>query len=89
MNEFPSTDDLPNLDPTLLVPIDIDTLVGPEPERHAPRILILYGSLHERSYSRFLAEEAARLLRWFGCDVCLSIQLASPCQTALKSTTPK
>ena len=27
-----------------------------------PRILILYGSVRERSYSRFAAEEAGRLL---------------------------
>lgn len=61
--------DLPNIDPAMLKPIDVDALVGPAGERHPPRILILYGSLRERSYSRFLAEEAARLLRWFGCEV--------------------
>ena len=33
-----------------------------------PRILLLYGSLRERSYSRLCVEEAARLLRFFGCD---------------------
>ena len=31
-----------------------------------PRILLLYGSLRERSYSRLAVEEAARLLRYFG-----------------------
>jgi arsenic resistance protein ArsH len=36
---------------------------------HTPRILILYGSLRPRSYSRFLAYEAARLLDHFGCEV--------------------
>lgn len=30
---------------------------------------MLYGSLRERSYSRLVAEEAGRLLRWFGCEV--------------------
>lgn len=34
-----------------------------------PRILMLYGSLRERSYSRLLAEEAARILNDLGCDV--------------------
>lgn len=58
--------DLPNIDPALLEPIDVDALIGPGGERHPPRILILYGSVRKRSYSRFLAEEAARLLRWFG-----------------------
>ena len=33
-----------------------------------PRILLLYGSLRERSYSRLCIEEAARLLRFFGCE---------------------
>ncbi|WP_068075672.1 arsenical resistance protein ArsH [Novosphingobium lentum] len=33
-----------------------------------PRILLLYGSLRERSYSRLVVEEAARLLRFFGCE---------------------
>lgn len=31
-----------------------------------PKILLLYGSLRERSYSRLAIEEAARLVRWFG-----------------------
>ena len=34
----------------------------------APRILLLYGSLRERSYSRLCVEEAARLLRFFGAE---------------------
>lgn len=60
--------DLPNIDAGCLRAIDIDVLAGAGVARHAPRILILYGSLRARSYSRFLAEETARLLRWFGCD---------------------
>ncbi|WP_069384488.1 arsenical resistance protein ArsH [Halomonas caseinilytica] len=60
---------IPNIDPEHLNPIDVDALVGPDQPRHPPRILVLYGSLRERSYSRLLSEEAARLLRWFGCDV--------------------
>ncbi|EOW1936927.1 arsenic resistance NADPH-dependent reductase ArsH [Yersinia enterocolitica] len=34
-----------------------------------PRILILYGSVRERSYSRFAAEEAGRLLTAMGAEV--------------------
>ena len=34
----------------------------------APRILLLYGSVRERSYSRLASEEAARLLQAMGCD---------------------
>lgn len=36
---------------------------------HSPRILFLYGSLRERSYSRLLAEEAARVIQGFGAEV--------------------
>lgn len=35
---------------------------------HRPRILLLYGSLRDRSYSRLLTEEAARLLEAFGAE---------------------
>lgn len=61
--------DLPGIDPTQLTPIDVDALAAPGDPRHPPRILVLYGSLRERSYSRLLAEETGRLLRWYGCDV--------------------
>ncbi|MBD3897280.1 arsenical resistance protein ArsH [Halomonas sp. ML-15] len=40
----------------------------PDPLGHPPRILLLYGSLRERSYSRLAVEEAARLLRHFGAE---------------------
>ena len=40
----------------------------PHPATHRPRILLLYGSLRERSFSRFLTLEAARLLEAFGAE---------------------
>ena len=36
---------------------------------HPPRILMLYGSLRERSFSRFLVQEGARLLEQYGAEV--------------------
>ncbi|MEB3273188.1 MAG: arsenical resistance protein ArsH [Prochlorothrix sp.] len=36
---------------------------------HPPRILFLYGSLRDRSYSRLLAEEAARIITDLGAEV--------------------
>jgi arsenic resistance protein ArsH len=36
--------------------------------RHPARILLLYGSLRDRSYSRLVVEEAARLLYFFGAE---------------------
>ncbi|WP_045232597.1 arsenical resistance protein ArsH [Agrobacterium rubi] len=41
----------------------------PQFSTHKPRILILYGSLREVSYSRLLAHEARRLLEHLGCEV--------------------
>lgn len=41
---------------------------GLGPQEAPPRILLLYGSLRERSYSRLCVEEAARLLQLFGCE---------------------
>ncbi|KXI27396.1 arsenical resistance protein ArsH [Paraglaciecola hydrolytica] len=36
---------------------------------HKPRILLLYGSLRERSFSRLVIEESARILLHFGAEV--------------------
>jgi arsenic resistance protein ArsH len=36
---------------------------------HKPRVLILYGSLRERSFSRLAAEEAGRILETMGAEV--------------------
>jgi arsenic resistance protein ArsH len=47
---------------------DIDAL-RPALLTHRPRILVLYGSLREVSYSRLLAHEARRLLENFGAEV--------------------
>ena len=38
------------------------------PSSHPPRILFLYGSLRKRSYSRLLAEEAARIIADLGAE---------------------
>lgn len=51
-----------------LHPIDVDALAAPGDPRHPPRILLLYGSLREVSYSRKAAEEAARVLKALGCE---------------------
>lgn len=59
--------DLPNIDTALFESPDHSQLVSPAIRAtHAPRFLLLYGSLRERSYSRLVTEEAARLLRALG-----------------------
>ncbi|WP_198295977.1 arsenical resistance protein ArsH [Bacteriovorax sp. Seq25_V] len=42
---------------------------GVKVSQHKPRILMLYGSLRDRSYSRLLAEEAGRILEFMGAEV--------------------
>ena len=56
---------LPALDPAY---IRAQPASGLGPLDPAPRILLLYGSLRERSFSRLATEEAARLLQLFGAD---------------------
>ncbi|RZL29369.1 MAG: arsenical resistance protein ArsH [Sphingomonas sp.] len=58
-------DILPALDPAFIRPRSAEAIGPTEP---APRILLLYGSLRERSFSRLAVEEAARLLRLFGAE---------------------
>jgi arsenical resistance protein ArsH len=59
--------ELPNIDPSAVELPDPNKL-RPALSEHRPRILLLYGSLRERSFSRLLTEEAARLLGSFGAE---------------------
>ncbi len=68
---FTSNDGLPNLDAACFQVPQAATLApaGAAAINHAPRILMLYGSLRELSYSRLLTLEAARLLTAMGAEV--------------------
>jgi len=61
--------DLPQLDAALFRVPDASQLQPARPSTHPPRIVLLYGSLRARSFSRLLVEEAARLLTAMGADV--------------------
>ena len=61
--------DLPHLVEDCLQPVDLEQLIPRARSQHPPRILILYGSLRERSYSRLAGEEAARILERLGAEV--------------------
>lgn len=65
----PFTDGLPNLSAAHFETPTAAALAPRQAFTHAPRFLILYGSLRERSFSRFLAYEAARLLEAMGGEV--------------------
>jgi arsenic resistance protein ArsH len=60
--------DLPNLADALLSRPDMRRLEPRERAAHPPRILLLYGSLRERSFSRFLTLEAELLLQYLGVE---------------------
>ncbi|SLN43589.1 FMN-dependent NADPH-azoreductase [Pseudooctadecabacter jejudonensis] len=62
------TSDMPNIVEGMMKPLDVAALAGPDAPKHPPRILLLYGSLRETSYSRAAAEEGARVLRALGCE---------------------
>jgi arsenic resistance protein ArsH len=61
-------EDLPNIQTDRLDYPDLDKLTPTRVSTHPPRILLLYGSLRSRSFSRLLVEEAARILRELGCE---------------------
>ena len=50
-------------------PLEAPVLPPVAASTHPPRVLMLYGSLRERSFSRLLAEEGARILEGLGCEV--------------------
>ncbi len=56
---------------------------------HPPRILLLYGSLRERSYSRFLTEEAARILTRLGAETRIFDPRGLPLPDSVPADHPK
>ncbi|MND20403.1 NADPH azoreductase [compost metagenome] len=59
---------IPNIDNDLADLPTAEKLAIALQSTHKPRILLLYGSTRERSFSRLLTEEAARLLEHFGAE---------------------
>ena len=63
---------------------DLQKLQTVEGYDHPPRILLLYGSLRERSFSRFAIEEAARILEHMGAEV----KIFNPKDLPIAGSTP-
>lgn len=63
-----SHSELPSLDTASFQPLDRARLFPAQRASHAPRILLLYGSVRDRSYSRLLAEESVQLLQAMGAE---------------------
>ena len=80
---------LPNVDAAQFdVPIGA-RLAGAGTSTHAPRFLLLYGSLRERSYSKLLTLEAARLLQAMGGEVRIFDPAGLPLPDAVPDSHPK
>ena len=67
MNGHSALSELQNVQRDVFLQPDRAQLLRP-PSTHRPRILLLYGSLRTRSYSRLLTQEAARILESFGAE---------------------
>lgn len=81
--------DLPNIKAEQLDIPSMEKLAQTGELNHPPRILMLYGSLRERSFSRFLTEEAARILEHFGAEVKIFDPTELPMAGSVPETHPK
>ena len=59
---------LPNIQPELIDIPDTQKVFAAPASTHPPRILLLYGSLRERSFSRLAVQGSARILQAFGAE---------------------
>ena len=82
LRELAAPDHLPALDKAFAFERPATGLGSDQPP---PRILLLYGSLRERSFSRLAVEEAARLLQFFGAET----RIFDPSDLPLPDQTPK
>jgi len=80
---------LPNLSEAQFDMPTVEKLTPAVRFNHPPRILILYGSLRERSFSRFLAEEAGRILTRMGAEVRIFDPRELPVTDSVPATHPK
>jgi arsenic resistance protein ArsH len=83
------TDKLLNLDECCFQSPQQALLAPKQASTHPPRILMLYGSLRERSYSKLLTLEATRLLEAMGAEVKVFDPLGLPQPDAAPDSHPK
>lgn len=78
-------DPMPALQPKLLARPDPARLEPDVRSQHPPRILLLYGSLRARSFSRLMVEEADRLLQAMGAET----RIFDPRHLPMANSVPK
>ena len=81
--------DIPNVTLDQLDQPTLDKLAPVGDLSHPPRILMLYGSLRERSFSRFLTLEAARILERYGAEVKIFDPFDLPMAGSVPESHPK
>jgi arsenic resistance protein ArsH len=81
--------DLPNIDSAAFRLPDATVLRHGPVVGHRPRILLLYGSLRQRSFSRFAVEETGRLLTAFGAEPRIFNPTGLPLPDDAPATHPK
>jgi arsenic resistance protein ArsH len=92
MSQSPELDALQvsnNLDARCFEVPNASALKAKDVSTHRPRILMLYGSLRERSYSKLLSLEAAKLLESMGAEVKVFNPLGLPQPDAEPESHPK
>ena len=82
-------DTLPNVHTDLIDIPSLEQLSPRTPSLHKPRILLLYGSTRERSFSRLVTQEAARLLNEFGAETKIFDPAGLPLPDDAPDTHPK
>ncbi|EJF68943.1 arsenical resistance protein ArsH [Pseudomonas fluorescens] len=82
-------DTLPNVYADLIDIPSLEQLSPRTPSLHKPRILLLYGSTRERSFSRLVTQEAARLLNEFGAETKIFDPSGLPLPDDAPDTHPK
>ncbi|HQA09519.1 arsenical resistance protein ArsH [Zoogloea sp.] len=80
---------MPQLRADLFQVPDYASLRAAQVSTHAPRFLLLYGSLRQRSFSRLVVEEAARLLTAMGGEVRIFNPSGLPLPDDAPETHPK
>ncbi|MBJ2216716.1 arsenical resistance protein ArsH [Pseudomonas sp. MF7453] len=79
----------PNIEADLIDVPSMERLSPREPSTHKPRILLIYGSTRERSFSRLVTQEAARLLEHFGAQTQIFNPSGLPLPDDAPDTHPK
>jgi arsenical resistance protein ArsH len=81
--------DLPNVEGPFFETPTASALGLTQVATHPPRILLLYGSLRERSFSKLLTLEAKRLLQAMGCETRVFDPAGLPLPDSVASDHPK